>query len=210
MTYQSNFHSGNGVDIEALERTRADFERLPETALFTFRSACAWIEGTYSMNSLNGFFGLGRENRRKQTFCVESDHPEAFHGADRALTAPEIVLAALASCLTAGVATAAQRRAVPLNAVHAKVEGDMDARGFLGMDGTIRRGFSDIRVWFEIDADACAEDIRILVRQSQDRSAVFDILTRPTRVNVTVTSSIPEQMKGARHECGSTDPASDL
>ena len=39
MTYQSNFQSGNGVDIEALERTRADFERLSETALFTFRAS---------------------------------------------------------------------------------------------------------------------------------------------------------------------------
>ncbi|MCU9836543.1 OsmC family protein [Ruegeria sp. WL0004] len=192
MTYQNNFKTNNGVDIEALERTWADFERIPEAAVFTLRSDCAWIEGTYSTNSLNGFFGLGRENKRKQTFYVESDHPEVFHGADRAPTAPEIVLAALASCLTASVAATAQKSGIPLNAVRAKVEGDIDARGFLGVSGGIRSGFSDIRVWFEIDADGCTEDIKALVKQSQDRSAVFDILTKPTHVNVLVTNSLPE------------------
>ena len=38
----------------------------------------------------------------------------------------------------------------------------------------------------EIDADASAEDIRALVAQSQKRSAVFDIVTNPTDVTVTV------------------------
>ncbi len=192
MTYESDFKTDNGVDIEALEGARAEFERMPEAAVFTFRSDCAWIEGTYSTNNLNDFFGLGRENRRKQTFYVESDHPEAFFGADRAPTAPEIVLAALASCLTAGFAVTAQHSGISLKAVRAQVEGDMDARGFLGMDGNIRSGFSVIRVWFDIDSDACAEDIKVLVKQSQDRSAVFDILTNPTQVNVTVTNSLPE------------------
>ena len=192
MTHHCNFKADNGVDIEALEGILADLHLRPEAAVFTFRSDCAWIEGTYSTNNLNGFFGLGQENKRKQTFYVESDHPESLYGADRAPTAPEIVLAALASCLTAGIAATAQQRGIQLNAVCAKVEGDMDARGLLGLDGDIRRGFSEIRAWFEIDADACAEAIKVLVRQSQDRSAVFDILTRPTQVNVFATNSTRE------------------
>jgi uncharacterized OsmC-like protein len=41
-------------------------------------------------------------------------------------------------------------------------------------------------VHFDIDADASPEDIEALVAQSQKRSAVFDILTRPTNVTVQV------------------------
>jgi hypothetical protein len=41
-------------------------------------------------------------------------------------------------------------------------------------------------VTFNIDADASQEEIEGLVAQSQKRSAVFDALTNPTEVTVTV------------------------
>ena len=186
MTYQTEIKANNGVDTEALIGARGAFEQMPEAAAFTFRSNCAWIEGTYSTNSLNGFFGLGQEHARKQTYRIESDHPEVFHAGDRAPTPPEIVLAALASCLTGGVASVAQHRGIQLNAVRAVVEGDIDVRGILGMDPEIRNGFSAIRVSFEIDADASRDEIAALAAQSQKRSAVFDILTNPTNVAVIV------------------------
>jgi uncharacterized OsmC-like protein len=58
--------------------------------------------------------------------------------------------------------------------------------GILGADPEVRNGFRDIRVRFEVDADASPEDIRALVAQSQKRSAVFDVITNPTNVVVDV------------------------
>jgi uncharacterized OsmC-like protein len=167
----------NGVNTEALIGARGAFAETPEAAQFTWRSTCDWIEGTYSRNAINGYFGLGQEHRRKRDFSIESDHPEVFAAADRAVTPTEIVLAALASCLTGGVAAVAQHRGIQLRSVRATVEGDIDVRGILGMDPEIRNGFSAIRVTFEIDADASNDDIRALVAQSQKRSAIFDIIT---------------------------------
>ena len=63
----------------------------------------------------------------------------------------------------------------------------MDIQGILGVDADIRNGFSDIRVTYDIDADASPNDIEALVAQSQKRSAVFDILTNPTNVTVQVS-----------------------
>ena len=70
--------------------------------------------------------------------------------------------------------------------VRANVEGDMDLAGILGIEGDVRNGFRSIRVSFDIDADATADEIAALVAQSQKRSAVFDIVTNPTNVHVTV------------------------
>ncbi|MAZ18349.1 MAG: osmotically inducible protein C [Ahrensia sp.] len=176
----------NGVNTEALMGARGAFEQMPQAAAFTFRSACDWIQGTQNRNAINGYFGLGQEHARKQTFTIDSDHPEVFAAADKAPTPPEIVLAALASCLTGGLASVAQHRGIQLHSARAIVEGDIDVRGILGMDPDIRNGFSAIRVTFEIDADASREDIEALVAQSQKRSAVFDILTNPTSVAVAV------------------------
>ena len=98
----------------------------------------------------------------------------------------EMVLAGLASCLTAGVAAVAQNREIQLKSVSATLEGDMDVRGILGIDSDVRNGFSGIKVTYKIDADASPEDIKALVAQSQKRSAVYDIITNPTNVRVEV------------------------
>jgi uncharacterized OsmC-like protein len=55
------------------------------------------------------------------------------------------------------------------------------------MDSDVRNGFSNIKVTYDIDADASSDDIKALVAQSQKRSAVFDIITNPTDVTVEVT-----------------------
>jgi uncharacterized OsmC-like protein len=51
----------------------------------------------------------------------------------------------------------------------------------------VRNGFSGVRVDYRIDADASPADIEALVAQSQKRSAVYDIVTNPTRVTVDVS-----------------------
>jgi uncharacterized OsmC-like protein len=176
----------NGVNTEALIGARAAFEQMPAAAQFTFRSTCDWVEGTYSSNTINGYFGLGEEHERARTFRIESDHPTVFAAADRAPTPPEIALSALASCLTGGVAAVAQHRGIQLNSVRATVEGDIDVQGILGMDPDVRNGFSAIRVTFAIDANASRDEIAALVAQSQKRSAVFDMLTNPTAVSASL------------------------
>ena len=70
--------------------------------------------------------------------------------------------------------------------MRATIEGDMDMAGILGIDADVRNGFSAIRISFDIDADATPEELAALVVQSQKRSAVFDIITNPTNVHVTV------------------------
>ena len=176
----------NGVNTEALLGAREALSNAHEAAQFTWRASCEWVNGTHSRSTVNGFFGLGQEHERKQSFSVEADHPEVFAAEDNAPTPVEIVLSGLASCLTAGVAAVAQHRGIQLHSVTATVEGDMDLYGILGIDADVRNGFSGIRVSFDVKADATDDEIRALVAQSQRRSAVFDIVTNPTNVHVTV------------------------
>jgi uncharacterized OsmC-like protein len=176
----------NGVNVEALLGAREALEAMPEAGQFKWRATCEWINGTHSRSTVSGFFGLGEEQTRKKAFTVEADHPEQFAAEDNAPTPVEIVLSGLASCLTGGIAAVAQRRGIQLRSVKATVEGDMDLAGIMGIDSDVRNGYSAIRVHFDVDADASQDDIRALVAQSQKRSAVFDIITNPTNVYVTV------------------------
>ena len=127
----------------------------------------------------NSFFGLGEEQAHKQEAVFEADHPEIFAATDNGITPIEYLIVGLASCLTAGVASVAENRGIQLRSVTSTVEGAHDIRGILGADSDVRNGFNDIKVTFNIDADASREDIEALVAQSQKRSAVYDALTQP-------------------------------
>ncbi|MGZ2259426.1 OsmC family protein [Roseobacter sp. A03A-229] len=186
MTDQANATVDNGVNVAAILEARTALEAAPEAAQFTWRASCEWIEGVHSRSTIDGFYGLGEEQKHTRTFTIDADHPPQFAGPDDGPTPVEIVLSGLASCLTAGVASVAQNREIQLRSVKAKVEGDMDIAGILGIDPDVRNGFSSIRVSFDIDADATKDEIAALVAQSQKRSAVFDILTNPSAVHVTV------------------------
>jgi uncharacterized OsmC-like protein len=176
----------NGVNVAALLEAREALTAAPEAAQFKWRASCVWEHGTHSRSTVESFFGLGAEQNHKTTFSFDADHPELFASEDHGATPVEIVLVALASCLTAGVAAVAQNREIQLRSVSATLEGDMDVSGILGIDSDIRNGFSGIRVTYDIDADATPDDIKALVAQSQKRSAVYDIITNPTNVTVEV------------------------
>ncbi len=176
----------NGVNVEALLGAREALSQAPAAARFNWRASCEWVKGTHARTTIDGFFGLGEEQRHKQMHRVETDHPELFASEDHGATPVEIVLAGLAGCLTAGIAAVAQNRNIQLRSVKATLEAGMDLQGILGIDSDVRNGFDGVKVTYTIDADASREEIEALVAQSQKRSAVFDIITNPTDVSVMV------------------------
>ena len=176
----------NGVNVDALLGARDALSKAPEAAKFNWKASCKWMSGTHSQTSIQGFYGLGSQQSHKTEFTFDTDHPEIFASEDKGATPVEMVLAGLAGCLTAGVASIAQLRKIQLRSVKATLEGAMDIQGILGIDSDVRNGFDGVKVHFVIDADASKKDIEALVAQSQKRSAVYDIITNPTDVSVTV------------------------
>jgi uncharacterized OsmC-like protein len=177
----------NGVNVEALLEAREALTATPEGAKFQWRATCEWQNGTHSNSVVEGFFGLGEEQSHRTRYEFDADHPEIFASEDNGATPVEYVLVGLASCITAGVAAVAQNRQIQLRRVSATLEGAMDVQGILGIDSDVRNGFSDIKVTYDIDADATPDEIKAIVEQSQKRSAVYDIVTNPTNVSVEVT-----------------------
>ncbi|MCH8189360.1 MAG: OsmC family protein, partial [Proteobacteria bacterium] len=136
----------NGVNVAALLDARAALTETPEGAQFQWRATCEWKNGTHSHSTIEGFFGLGEEQKHVTTFTFDADHPEIFASEDKGAAPVEYVLVGLASCLTAGIAAIAQHREIQLRSVKATLEGSMDIQGILGIDSDVRNGFGDIKV----------------------------------------------------------------
>jgi uncharacterized OsmC-like protein len=186
MTTTENTTVDNGVNVEALLGAREHMTQMPELAQFQWRAACEWVDGVHSRTTFETFSGAGGEQSHRQPFTVDTDHPELFAAPDNGPTPVEMVMAGLAGCLTAGVASVATNRGIQLRSVRATLEGEMDLAGILGIDSDVRNGFSAIRVRYEIDSDATKTEIEGVIAQSQKRSAVYDVITNPTEVSVEV------------------------
>ena len=177
----------NGVNVEALLGAREAFKGDRSLTQFTWKARNEWVDGTHSRTTIDQFYGVGDDQSHDAPQVHDADHPALFAAEDNGSTPVEFVLHALAACLTGGVASVAANRGIELTSVTSVIEGDMDLQGILGMDPDVRNGYGEVRVSFEIDADATAEQIESIVQQSQKRSAVYDILTGATPVRIDVT-----------------------
>ncbi len=178
----------NGVDTPTLFATINFVGANSGTEQFTFRARNEWISGTHSRTTISGFYGAMGEQARDKTFIAEGDHPAVLVGKDNAPTPVEYLLHAIAACLTAGIGNIAAARGVKLTKVTSFVEGNIDISGLLGLSDTVRNGYRDIKVSFDIVGDAPAEKLRQIVDQSRARSAVFDVLTNGVPVSIEVNA----------------------
>jgi organic hydroperoxide reductase OsmC/OhrA len=126
MHMASEVKADNGVNVDALLEAREALKGAPEAANFKWRATCNWENGTHSHSTVEGFYGLGGEQKHKTTFNFDADHPEVFASEDHGATPVEIVLVGLASCLTAGIAAVAQNRGIQLRSVTATLDGNIN------------------------------------------------------------------------------------
>jgi uncharacterized OsmC-like protein len=176
----------NGVDVPTLFATIGAVDGSRELAQFRFRATNRWVSGTHSRNSVTTYFGAGGEHEHGQEFVLDADHPPVLVGSDKGAVPVEYMLMGLASCLTAGIGNIAAARGVTLHKVESRVEGEIDLQGILGLSEEVRNGFQKIRIDFDIEGDADEETLRKIVEQSRKRSAVYDVITNPTPVEITV------------------------
>jgi len=176
----------NGVDVPTLFATLDVVKAQPAAANFQFRASNHWLAGTHSRTTIGAFYGGGQENEHKSIYCYEADHPKVLVGQDNAPTPVEFLLHAVAACITAGIGNIAAARGIRLDRVECSVEGDIDMMGLLGLDTSVRNGYQNINVTFEIEGDSSTDELRKIVERSVSRSAVHDVLTNGVPVNIEI------------------------
>ena len=177
----------NGVNVPTLFATLNAVKGAPQIAQFQFRATNEWISGTHNRSTIQGFYGAGQEDTsRTAPFTYDADHPEVLVGTNLGPTPVEFLLHAIAACLTSGLANIAAARGITLRRVSSTVEGDIDLLGILGLSDEVRNGYRQIRVHFDVEGDATPEELAALVAQSRRRSAVYDVLTNGTDVQIDV------------------------
>ena len=111
---------------------------------------------------------------------VEAGLHPATGGDGLAACSGDMLLEALVAC--AGVTLQAVSTAIGVELRDGKViaEGDLDFRGTLGVSKEAPVGFRDIRLRFDLDTDADAEQLATLIRLTERYCVVFQTIQNKT------------------------------
>lgn len=175
----------NGVNVDDIFSTIEAVRENPEIARFKFRNHNNWIEGGLNRSEIGDFYGACQDFTDRK-FVLENDEPPVLLSKDKAPNPVEYVLHALAGCITTTLVYHAAAKGIKIEEVETKFEGDLDLRGFLGLPGAKRRGYEEIRISVNVKADASKEEIEELVKLAEKRSPVFDTVSNPVNIKVTL------------------------
>jgi uncharacterized OsmC-like protein len=96
---------------------------------------------------------------------------------------------ALSGCLATSLVAHSSAKGINIRGVQSRYEGDIDLRGFPGLSEDVPVGYTDIRVYFKIDADASDEEKKEMVKMAQKYSLVFNTIRKSAPVNVQLDKS---------------------
>ena len=176
----------NGVDVNKLNETVTAVKQNPELASFKFRIQNRWIDCGENRSHVLPFSAGGKVFAHKVGFTLTADEPEMLLGADTGANPVEHLLHALASCVTTSTVYHAAARGIKIERIESTLEGDLDLRGFLDLDPTVRKGYQNIRVSLQIKAPNATEaQLRDLSTLGERFSPVYDTLSKGVRVAIT-------------------------
>lgn len=113
---------------------------------------------------------------------VEVDEPPTLGGEAKAPNPVEYYLASLLSCQVVTYRFWAERLGIVVDDITAHAEGDLDVRGFFGLDDTVRAGFQQVRVVVKLTGPETPERYRELQKAVDAHCPVLDLTQHATPV----------------------------
>jgi len=163
------------VDAETLrelQRPIKDHYRAdPAAAVITLRAT-----GTLSEGDVSCSVQTGRE-------LVEAGLHPATGGDGTFACSGDMLLQALVACAGVTLRSVATNRGIDVSG-SVRAEGDLDFRGTLGVDRSAPVGFRSIRLRFDLESDASAEDLESLIATTEQYCVVFQTLAHAPELSV--------------------------
>jgi uncharacterized OsmC-like protein len=172
----------NGVNVDQLMATIGAVQQDPNVAAFTFKASSTWRSGARNDGEIKDFVHAGQPALRPEAFRLVGDEPPVLLGSNEGPNAVELLLQALGFCYAVGYVYNAAARGIEISELRYEIEGDLDLRTFIGLDGP-RAGFTAIRAtsWVK-SPNGTTEQLEELCQYVQDTSPVRDCLANPIAV----------------------------
>lgn len=132
----------NGINVDDLFALIEGVREDTALASTKWRVATTWQGQTRSRSEVEGF-EIGGENVSRR-FSIDIDEPAELGGSNRFANPQEHLIAALNACMTVGYAAQCAVRGITLESLAIETSGEIDLRGFLGLDASVPRGYEKL------------------------------------------------------------------
>jgi uncharacterized OsmC-like protein len=162
MTTMTETNILNGINLESLRDLAGAITQNPAQGMTRWQVASHWRGGTRSDTRVTSCT-IGAERIAKD-FTIRVDEPLALCGTNQYANPQEHLLAALNACMIVGYAALCAHEGIALEELRIETQGDIDLRGFLGLDPTVKPGYDQLHYTVFIKGEGTPEQFEKIHR----------------------------------------------
>jgi uncharacterized OsmC-like protein len=167
----------NGVNVDDLMSLIEGVRHETAKGKTQWRVTTAWQGQTRSRSHIDGFaIGGARVSRQ---FSIDIDEPYELGGSNMFANPQEHLLAALNACMTVGYVAQCALRGIILEKLEIETEGEIDLRGFLGLDPAVPPGYDSLKYIVRIKGSGTKEEFVQIHDAVMATSPNFHNVSRP-------------------------------
>ena len=174
----------NGIDLDDLFALIEGVKRDAANGKTAWRVATTWQGQTRSRTQVDSF-GIAGENVPRR-FSIDIDEPRELGGTDRFANPQEHLLAALNACMTVGYVAQCAVRGITLERLEIETAGEIDLRGFFGLDPSVPPGYESLQYVVRIKGSGSSEQFAEIHQAVMATSPNFYNLSRPVALKPTL------------------------
>src|SRR5689334_16796253 len=145
----------NGVNVDDLFALIDGVRREPAKGMTNWHVTTTWQGQARSRAEIESFEIGGEDVPRR--FSIDIDEPRELGGSNNFANLQEHLIAALNACMTVGYVALCAVRGITLESLAIETDGDIDLRGFLGIDPAVPPGYETLRYTVRIKGSGTKE-----------------------------------------------------
>ena len=174
----------NGINVDDLSALIEGVRRDAAKGNTQWRVTSVWQGQTRSRSRVDGF-AIGGQKVPRQ-FSIDIDEPYELGGSNRFANPQEHLLAALNACMMVGYVAQSAVRGITLEKLEIETHGEIDLRGFLGIDPAVPPGYDNLSYIVRIKGNGTKEQFAEIHKAVMATSPNFHNLSRPVDLKPTL------------------------
>ena len=174
----------NGINVDDLFGLIEGVRREPAKGKTHWHVATTWQGQTRSRARVESFEIGGEPVPRR--FSIDIDEPHALGGSDRFANPQEHLIAALNACMMVGYVAQCAVRGIALESLAIETDGEIDLRGFLGLDPSVPPGYENLSYTVRVKGDGTKQQFAEVHNAVMATSPNFYNMSRPVALKPTL------------------------
>ena len=174
----------NGINLDDLFALIEGVKREPAKGKTKWHVTTTWQGQTRSRSEVEGF-EIGGERVPRQ-FSIDIDEPRELGGSNGFANPQEHLIAALNACMTVGYVAQCAVRGINLESLAIETNGEIDLRGFLGIDPSLPQGYENLSYTVRIKGNGTKEQFAEIHQAAMATSPNSYNMSRPAALKPTL------------------------